>query len=99
MQSNNLKHYQHQINLDPLSSIKSCLAKNLENISLALKNPNPTWENLITVLEEAERNIEQHWAYFSHLHAVQNTSKIRKIYNRCLPLLVKYETKLLQYTK
>lgn len=79
--------------------LKACLAKNLENISLALKDPNPTWDNLVTVLEEAERNIEQHWAYFSHLHAVQNTNKIRKIYNRCLPLLVQYETKLLQYTK
>ncbi|OGV25896.1 MAG: hypothetical protein A3F18_02990 [Legionellales bacterium RIFCSPHIGHO2_12_FULL_37_14] len=80
-------------------SFKNCLKENLAKITAAIKKPNPNWQNLIHVLEEAQNKVEKTWSYFAYIYAVQNTKELRKIYNKCLPLFIKYNTKLAHHTK
>jgi oligopeptidase A len=80
------------------NTLQSVLKNNLSLINTLLEQSAPcTWETLIRPLEEAQNQVEQCWAGFSHLHAVQNTPEIRASYERSLPMLIEYETTLAQH--
>lgn len=90
--------------LDPKmfpDTLETLLKKKLAHINRILEQTADglswSWETLIVPLEEAQSEIENVWASFSHLHAVQNTPEIRASYERCLPLLTEYETSLAQH--
>jgi oligopeptidase A len=76
-------------------ALASLLQTNLSHIETILKTNHAfNWDTLMGPLEEMKNKVEQCWSPFSHLHAVQNTPEMRTSYERCLPMLTDYETKL-----
>lgn len=53
-----------------------------------------TWNNLIAPLEEEDDQLNQAWSPVSHLHAVKNTSELRKAYQVCIAKLSNYQTEV-----
>ncbi len=53
-----------------------------------------TWDNLMHPLEEMDDRLHQYWSLVSHMNAVINSDELREAYNKCLPLLSDYHTKL-----
>ena len=47
-------------------------------------------------LEELGERLQQAWSPVSHLHGVANSPELRAAYNKCLPLLSRYQTELAQ---
>lgn len=54
----------------------------------------PSWDNLIYPLDEADDRLERVWSPVSHLNAVANTESLRTAYNACLPKLSDYHTEM-----
>ena len=54
------------------------------------------FESGILPLENFANRLHQIWAPVSHLHAVSNSPELRAAYNRCLPVLARYETEMAQ---
>ncbi len=45
----------------------------------------PTWENVIDPLDDAEENLSYVWSVISHLNGVEDTPELRAIVNELLP--------------
>src|SRR5690554_3440858 len=50
----------------------------------------PTWNNLMDVLDDFEDRLGKVWSTASHLNSVKNTPEIRQAYNECQPLVTAY---------
>ena len=69
------------------------MAELLENCS------NPSWESIIEPLEELERVLNDAWSPVGHMNAVVNSKELRDAYEKCLPLISEYSTKIGQNKK
>ena len=54
----------------------------------------PTWDNLMDVLDDFEDRLSKVWSTASHLNSVKNTAEIREAYNACQPLVTAYYSEL-----
>ncbi|HEX7388323.1 MAG TPA: M3 family metallopeptidase [Castellaniella sp.] len=52
----------------------------------------PTWDNLVEVIEDPSERLHRAWAIAGHLNAVVNTPELRAAYNTCLPLMSEFST-------
>ena len=59
----------------------------------------PTWENIIEPLEELERRLNDAWSPVGHMNAVVNSKELREAYEKCLPMISEYSTKIGQNKK
>lgn len=61
------------------------------------KNPEPTWDNTIAILHDADCKIGFAWNIISHLNSVQNTDDVRSAYEEALPLITNFSTDIAQH--
>jgi oligopeptidase A len=54
----------------------------------------PTWDEFIAPLEDANERVGRAWGQVAHLHAVMDNPELREIYNANLPKITKYWTEL-----
>ncbi len=57
----------------------------------------PGWDNLMAPMEALEDSLNQFWSPVSHLNSVCNSDELREVYNRCLPKIAEYGTRLSQH--
>jgi len=58
----------------------------------------PSWDSLVRPLEEAGNKLSLYWSPVSHLNSVMNTDELREAYNKSLPKLSAFYTKMGQNT-
>ena len=76
-------------------ALDQCLQDNKTLLKTLLSEARqPTWDNFIQPLEEAENNLSRLWSPISHLNAVVNTDELREAYNTALPKLSEYSTEM-----
>ena len=95
--------------LPPFSAIKpehvfpaleKILAESEEAVNELLENQeNPTWDSLIEPLDELDNRLRKAWSPVGHMNAVVNSKELREEYEKCLPLLSEYSTKMGQNKK
>lgn len=77
-------------------ALEQLLAENRSTVETTLKaveaSGNPTWQQLITPLEEAADRLARSWSPVSHLNSVKNNPELREAYQACLPKLAEYST-------
>lgn len=73
-------------------AVEHLLAQCREAIEQAASQIEPTWENLVLVVEEVEDALEKVWSSVSHLNNVMSTPELREAHDACLPLLSDYAT-------
>jgi oligopeptidase A len=81
--------------------VEPALAETLERNRAELErlleaNDEPDFASAIEPIEAMLDRLHRAWAPVNHLHMVANTEALRKVYNRCLPLLSDYTTELAQ---
>lgn len=54
----------------------------------------PTWASLMQPLSEVHNRLALFWSPISHLNAVMNSEALRDVYNRCLPKISAWYTRL-----
>jgi len=54
----------------------------------------PTWHSFIRPQEQAHEAVQRFWSPVRHLNSVMNNDELRDVYNRCVPKLSAYWTKL-----
>jgi oligopeptidase A len=57
---------------------------------LAALETEPTWENFVELLDDANEKLRRMWTQVSHLNAVVNTPALRDAYNAALPKVTQY---------
>lgn len=79
-------------------AIRQIIADNQQVLDRLVNNEGeePTWANLIQVLENLEDRLTSAWSTVSHLFYVSNSPELRDIYERCQPLITQYVTHLSQ---
>lgn len=84
------------INIDDLANeISSQLTNNLPKIEKLAKDPNAnSWDSFVKQIEELDDDLSKNWSILSHLNAVKNSQSIRERYNKLLPKLSNYSSKL-----
>jgi oligopeptidase A len=55
---------------------------------------NPTWDEFVAPLEDANERIGRAWGQVAHLHAVMDNPPLREVYNANLPKISQYWTEL-----
>ena len=77
-------------------ALEQLLTENRATVEATLKaaqaTAKPTWQQLITPLEEADDRLSRSWSPVSHLNAVKNNPELREAYQACLPKLSDYST-------
>jgi oligopeptidase A len=56
----------------------------------------PTWDNVITPIDDATEKISRAWGMVSHLNAVNNSPALREAYTATLPAITQFWTSLSQ---
>ncbi len=80
-------------------AIKRVLKENREQVRKLEKLEDISWKTLIEPLEIMEERLANIWSPVRHLNSVKSSDDLRKEYNRCIPLLSKYQTDIGQNTK
>lgn len=57
----------------------------------------PTWDNVVSPIEEADDTLSRIWSVVSHLNSVCNTKEFREAHDECLPLISEYSNFVGQY--
>ena len=79
---------------------KQILDDNLAAIDKLLNEvETPSWENLIEPMDELDNKFNKSWSPVGHMNAVVNSKELREEYEKCLPLISEYGTKLGQNKK
>ena len=89
-----------QVKPEHIKEAVSAAIENCKNtvISTVDKNQdNPTWDNVIAPIEEADDCFSKIWSVVSHLNSVMNTDELRAAYEECLPMISDYSTFVGQY--
>ena len=68
----------------------------IEEVSSKYKE-DPTWDNTIAQVEEADDRLSKVWSVVSHLNSVNNTPELRAVHDECLPLLSEFSSWAGQY--
>lgn len=77
------------------AAIDTLIASNFASIEELVQHATPpTWESLVAPIEALEDKLHQAWSPVSHLNSVANNKELREAYNRCLPKLTDYATKI-----
>ncbi len=77
------------------ADLDAALIKANETVQSVLENTTPpTWQSLVTPLEEMEASVDRLWSPVSHLNSVKNSDELREAYNACLPKLSEFSTAL-----
>jgi oligopeptidase A len=74
-------------------AVEQLLADGRATTQAALQ-ANPTWDEFVGPLEDANERIGRAWGQVSHLHAVMDSPELREVYNANLPKVTKYWTEL-----
>src|SRR5687768_14628858 len=74
-------------------AIEQLLADGRATTAASLK-ANPTWDEFVAPLEDANERIGRAWGQVAHLHAVMDNPELREVYNANLPKLTQYWTEL-----
>ncbi len=83
-------------NLEVLEkNIKNLIIENEKRVEELLKR-GATYKNFVTPYQEMEEKLEDEFTQLSHLNSVKNSEATQNIYNRTLPLIVNYNSKLSQ---
>jgi len=77
-----------------VSSVLSDNRRQLKAILAVQQDGQPTWETLMSPLDELEDRLSKVWSTVSHLNAVKNTPQIRAAYEKCQPLITEYYTEM-----
>lgn len=77
-------------------AVESLLQQNQTLIQSLLPATQPTWENLIAPLEEANDQFSHAWSMVKHLKSVIHSDDLTHVYSDCLPLVTDYFTQLSQ---
>jgi oligopeptidase A len=78
-------------------AIDELLARNRGLIAtLTAEGTNGSWETFAEPLESANERLGRAWGAVAHLHAVDDNSAIRDVYNANLPKVTRYYTELAQ---
>jgi len=95
LQKNTLPPFK-QIKLSDIEpALDFILKENRVELKKLLDQPAPfSWKNLLAPIESLEDRLSQMWSPISHLNSVMNSEELRKIYERCLPKLIAYQTEL-----
>lgn len=82
-----------------LDAVKSAIDNSVEVIKSVVKihENDPTWDNVMAPIEEADDKLSKIWSVVSHLNGVCNTEELRKAHDECLPLMAEYSTFVGQY--
>ena len=56
----------------------------------------PTWDNFVAPLDDANERLARAWGQVAHLNAVMNSPELREVYNANLPRISQYYTELTQ---
>lgn len=59
----------------------------------------PTWQSVMSPLDEVHNRLSLFWSPVSHLNSVKNSNELRDVYKVCLPKLSAYYTELGQNSK
>ncbi|HEY0664732.1 MAG TPA: M3 family metallopeptidase [Gallionella sp.] len=54
----------------------------------------PTWENFVAPMEDANERLSRAWGPVGHLNAVMNSPELREAYNATLPRITQYYAEL-----
>ncbi|WP_047048211.1 oligopeptidase A [Vibrio mexicanus] len=74
-------------------AVEQAIADCRAQIEQSLKdNTNPSWDNLVSPIEEADDRLSRLWSPVSHMNSVVNSDELREAYESCLPLLSEYGT-------
>lgn len=82
-----------------LEAVQSAIDHSVQVIKTVVKEheKNPTWDNVMAPIEEADDKLSKIWSVVSHLNGVCNTEEFRKAHDSCLPLMSEYSTFVGQY--
>lgn len=74
-------------------AITTLIGRNLNAINELTQNQkNPTWESLVSPIEDLDDALNKAWSPISHLNSVANSKELREAYHLCLPKLSDYGT-------
>ncbi|MEY4589702.1 MAG: hypothetical protein RL497_1778 [Pseudomonadota bacterium] len=76
-------------------AINTLIAENTQHLAdLLQKIQQPSWDNLVAPLEDADDRLNKAFAPVSHLNSVKNNPQLRDAYNEALQALTAYHTQL-----
>lgn len=76
-------------------ALEQLLQHNREVVArLLADSAQPTWENFILPLDDANEQVSRAWGQVGHLNAVMNSPELREVYNANLPKITQYYAEL-----
>jgi len=76
-------------------AIGQLLAENRQLIEkLLADSAQPTWQNFVVPMEDANEHLSRAWGPVGHLNAVMNSPELREAYNTTLPVITQYYAEL-----
>ena len=79
-------------------AVDQLLAENRALIARLVADPaEPTWDNFVGPLADANERLHRAWGQVGHLNAVMNSPALREAYNAKLPHITQYYTELGQH--
>ena len=76
-------------------AIEQLLAENRALIERLLNdNAQPSWQNFVVPMEDANERLSRAWGPVGHLNAVMNSPELREAYNATLPRITQYYAEL-----
>jgi oligopeptidase A len=76
-------------------AIEQLLAENRSLVArLLADDAQPTWQNFVVPMEDANERLSRAWGPVGHLNAVMNSPELREVYNATLPKITQYYAEL-----
>ncbi|WP_194756780.1 oligopeptidase A [Aliidiomarina indica] len=73
-------------------AVEKAIAHCRETIAKVVAEEQPSWENLVAPLEQADDVLSRIWSPISHMNAVVSEEGLREAHDSCLELLSEYAT-------
>ena len=78
-------------------AVDQLLAENRSLVEkLVSEEVEPTWDNFVAPMEDANERMSRAWSQVSHLNSVMNNPELREVYNSGLPKITQYYAELSQ---
>ncbi len=76
-------------------AIEQLLTENRALVARLLEDAaQPTWQNFVVPMEDANERLSRAWGPVGHLNAVMNSPELREVYNATLPKITQYYAEL-----
>ena len=76
-------------------AVEQLLEENRALVARLLSNDlNPTWDNFMQPMDDANERLSRAWGQVGHLNAVMNSPELREVYNANLPKITQYYAEL-----